>query len=1758
MVAIDLYGILDEKNNPNSKFLTQQNPPNMKKTIKSLCLIVALFLITGARAQLTGTYNVPSTFTSVAAAINSLNVAGVSGAVTIEVTAGYTETVTAGGFTLNTITGASSANTITFMKSGSGANPMLVAYTGGTAVPSSDLQDGVWKFVGSDYITIDGIDISDPNTSNPATMEFGFGFFKASATNGCQNNTIKNCHITLNRVNNDFGSSPAMDGSRGIDMVNAQVTTHTTAETPSSAAGANSNNKFYSNIIENCNFGITITGYADSTPFSYADTGNDIGGSTSATGNTIINFGGGSNAVAAAVRTERQYNLNVSYNVINNNNGSGIDHQIDLRGIHVAAAQSANASITNNTVTLSSGATSGGELLIGIQNASGSTAASNSIIITNNLITSCTFTGAVDGVFYGIQNSASAAYLSISNNQLLNNSTDDTGYGTFFDIYNSGAVTTSVDIANNLVDVGTFNGSGNSIFASGIYNAGGSTTSTISITTNTLQNVNFTGAIGTDQQLDLIKTNTSRRGAFNFSGNIFNNISVNSEGDVALIHNASVTRNVNVNNNAIVTGFSASTDGWVFGYLFDNSPISGSANAIGNSFSNVTYSGQGSFWGIYHSASIDQIANVSGNTISNINAPSGRAVGIQHSYGNSGSSVSGNTMTAISADYAYGLFVGYDSGSYSVTAGDNLIHSVTTTDPAGEAIGLFVFSGDEVVVTKNKIYDIIGNGNDNYIAGMYISYGGTVTVANNLVGDIKAPTADFGNLWGIYAGDADNTNLYYNTINIAATSSGLDFGSTALYTSDYTKLDMRNNIVVNTSTATGTGTVFAHVRPSSDLSNLALTTNNNLYYAGTPSAANLMYYDGTSSVQTLNAYKIAMGVREALSVTENPPFISITGSTANYLDLSTSIITQAESAALPVAGITTDFGGTTRNATTPDIGAWEGTYLPFVCTTAVGGTLATSSATICAGQTITATSNDVSFGIGTTYQWKVGATAGGPYAPLTGGTGSNTPNYTSDPLGAGVYYVVLETACPALSLTALSNEGTLTVNALPTATASVNTSSLCAGQNFSLTGSGSASTYMWSGPNGYTSTTQSPSFAAADATISGTYMLNVLNAFCSSAPASVFVKVYPYPATPTITAGSASICPAGSTTLVASGVVSASATLIVGTEEFQNSNTDYPAPYSVYYGGQKMQMLVLASELYAAGFVAGSPLTSIQFPVVSLESNWGSSLTENQNFQVSIGTTTNSSLTNFETGLTTVVAPSNFTPAVGYGNTHNFSSAFLWNGSENVVIETTFSNFMTGTSSDAVIQYNTSTSFQSTILYRADGETALAVASATDVNSSFNARPDFKLNGTSVGSMVWSPLTGLSGITDHSVVASPAATTVYSLTASLGGCASTASIEVTVLPVPVLTVAATSTAVCPGDASTLTVSGATSFSWNPTTTTNTISVTPSSTTVYTVMGQNQNCAVVSETISISTFSLPVVTAATTPSVICSGQSATLTANGAATYIWVSGPSTNSYVVSPTSNTTYSVTGTSADGCIAQAALALTVNSGPPVTVSPATVSVCMNATASFTAAGATTYSWTTGATTAMETVTVSASGVYTVTGISNGCATSKTVAVTAFALPVVNVSPASPTICTGNSVVLTASGGTATYSWTSASAGGASLSVNPTANTSYTVTGVDANNCSTKKVVSVIVDACTGIDKQNQVLANVSLFPNPSTGLITANFGFEGTKEILVLNSVGAKIYETSTNETSTNFDLSGFAKGVYFVSVKSNNSAANYKIVIQ
>ncbi len=150
-------------------------------------------------------------------------------------------------------------------------------------------------------------------------------------------------------------------------------------------------------------------------------------------------------------------------------------------------------------------------------------------------------------------------------------------------------------------------------------------------------------------------------------------------------------------------------------------------------------------------------------------------------------------------------------------------------------------------------------------------------------------------------------NAYYNTIYLNGSSSGALFGSSAISASTSPTLTLNNNIFHNTSSIAGAGLTVAYRRSTTTLTTYGSGSNNNLMFAGTPGASNLIFSDGTNFIQGMPAYKIHVSARDAASVTENlltsPTFAGTTCGNSNFLHMSTSVATQAESGGATVGGI---------------------------------------------------------------------------------------------------------------------------------------------------------------------------------------------------------------------------------------------------------------------------------------------------------------------------------------------------------------------------------------------------------------------------------------------------------------------------------------------------------------------------------------------------------------------------------------------------------------------------------------------------------------------------------------------------------------------------------------------------------------------------------------------------------------------------------------------------------------------------------------
>lgn len=220
-------------------------------------------------------------------------------------------------------------------------------------------------------------------------------------------------------------------------------------------------------------------------------------------------------------------------------------------------------------------------------------------------------------------------------------------------------------------------------------------------------------------------------------------------------------------------------------------------------------------------------------------------------------------------------------------------------------------------------------------------------------------------------------------------------------------------------------------------------------------------------------------------------------------------------------------------------------------------------------------------------------------------------------------------------------------------------------------------------------------------------------------------------------------------------------------------------------------------------------------------------------------------------------------------------------------------------------------------------------------------------------------------------------------------------------------------------------------------------------------------------ITIVVNTLPNVTITGSNS-ICYGDATLLTASGGDSYLWNTSATTASITVSPGISTTYTVTATSSNGCTNSGTISITVNPVPNVSISGAT-NICDPQPVLLTASGGNSYLWNDGNTNSSITVNPSTTTTYTVTATStNGCTASASHTVNVSTSPNVTVSGIN-TICQGESVVLSASGGN-TYLWNNNS-NTPTITVSPSTTTTYTVTATSTAGCTASASIVITVNS---------------------------------------------------------------------------------------
>jgi hypothetical protein len=347
--------------------------------------------------------------------------------------------------------------------------------------------------------------------------------------------------------------------------------------------------------------------------------------------------------------------------------------------------------------------------------------------------------------------------------------------------------------------------------------------------------------------------------------------------------------------------------------------------------------------------------------------------------------------------------------------------------------------------------------------------------------------------------------------------------------------------------------------------------------------------------------------------------------------------------------------------------------------------------------------------------------------------------------------------------------------------------------------------------------------------------------------------------------------------------------------------------------------------------------------------------------------------------------------------------------------------------------------------------------------------------------------------------------------------------------------------------------------WTGTSTTNSILVTPATGTAVMFVTASGFCGVTSPA-TLSLLGNPPVTLSLTASAssVCLNDVITLTATGASTYTWSTGANGPAIVVTHTGATTYSAVGATSIGCTGTASIHVGAFPLPTVAVSSSTNALCQGLTATLTATGAQSYSWSTGSVSPQIVINAQNTATFSVTGTSSlGCSSAGSLLVTVFPLPSITITAIRSKICVGESTSLTALGALS-YTWSNGATQPGTV-VNPLTTSVYMVSAVDIYGCANTQTVTVTVDACTAIDALGRSDDILRVFPNPAKNVIFIEVASGGAQLIsYIISDAGGKVVRIGQiSERRTILELEDFATGNYiFEATKDGRRIARREFI--
>jgi gliding motility-associated-like protein len=520
-----------------------------------------------------------------------------------------------------------------------------------------------------------------------------------------------------------------------------------------------------------------------------------------------------------------------------------------------------------------------------------------------------------------------------------------------------------------------------------------------------------------------------------------------------------------------------------------------------------------------------------------------------------------------------------------------------------------------------------------------------------------------------------------------------------------------------------------------------------------------------------------------------------------------------------------------------------------------------------------------------------------PQTPLTltaGATGTvilpnlNSATYTN--IKAIIYNCVSNTVGPVI----LSDPAPPTVSA-------TGSSTICERDTINLSAASvTGATYSWTGPGGYTSTSQNPAIANATPSQSGTYYVTAKRNNCNSLAASVAVLVKPSPTTP-VASGSTPLCSGNTMNLTASAITGASynwtgpASYAATVQNPVRSNvaSSMTGNYTVVAtvnGCQSLPGTVSITVLSTPTPDIGNYTTSDPSTCNGAD---GSIIIEGQS-------TSTMFVVNYKkNGIAQSPRTLNSTPG-GLLHITNLTAAVYTS------ITVTAPN---GCTSDPIVSITLIDPVAPTIAIAATSNPVTCSGANGSISlSGLTANSNYIVNYSRLG-IPQSAITLTAGSTGNVVLSSLTAGSYSDINVTINNCISNTVGPVTLTdPTPPVVTASSNVAICQGDTIKFFASGAAgvSYTWtgpggysstdqNPIIT----NAVPSQTGTYSVVGILNNCTSNMANTTIIVKPTPATPVAGNSGPVCEATQLALTASviTGATYIW-NGPSFNSALQNP--------------------------------------------------------------------------------------------------------------------------------------------------------------------------------------------------------------------------------------------------------------------